>query len=468
VHLDARIEGTAGYGTVNSVLLGPSADWEKAQWAWDTLPGDSVRVEILGHKASADPAMVSASAAIGQHIIAADDEKYSQYSFRGYLQNTETRIPPKFRYWKAYFGPLAETAIDISGNYLSSPGTLQQGDSIRLRISTRNIGSIAIDSLWAQAVLYNTDNIPVYSEIFMLGRHGAGQLAALNLAAPTTGLSGSYLLRIEFNPVLPGKMRAQEGHYFNNVYSKHFFIETDNAGPLLAVLFSGEHITDGQYVMSKPEIEILLYDENIFLPLADTSSLQVYLQQLPAGEIYQLYYSAPGIYGQLSYAAAASPGLPFSAKFTPHLPDGHYLLEASGTDASGNSAGSQAYRVSFRVSSAETFSRAWAAPNPFSDKVFFIFSIAGAELPDEFVIDIYSACGALAASISPPAGSPLGIGPKRKQLEWDGRAANGSLLPSGIYFYKLAARSQGRGWSEISIDYDGSSPKAYGKIIIAR
>ncbi|MBL7826632.1 MAG: hypothetical protein JNJ57_08385, partial [Saprospiraceae bacterium] len=65
-------------------------------------------------------------------------------------------------------------------------------------------------------------------------------------------------------------------------------------------------------------------------------------------------------------------------------------------------------------------------PNPFSETTTIYFDQAFNESVE---VQIFQQNGALVESILVPQG--------RLQVEWDGRSANGSMLPNGVYFGKL-------------------------------
>ncbi|MGH7491334.1 MAG: T9SS type A sorting domain-containing protein [bacterium] len=82
-----------------------------------------------------------------------------------------------------------------------------------------------------------------------------------------------------------------------------------------------------------------------------------------------------------------------------------------------------------------------AYPNPFSatrERARIVFNL-GREL-GEPQLTIYNLMGQEVAAITPANGLRAGSG--RQELSWNGRDANGHLLPAGIYFYRLRAGTQ--------------------------
>lgn len=74
-----------------------------------------------------------------------------------------------------------------------------------------------------------------------------------------------------------------------------------------------------------------------------------------------------------------------------------------------------------------------AKPNPWRDWTLIRYALPTAM---EVNLKIYSATGELVKTLAAKT-EPAG----EKQLLWDGRDANGSLVPSGVYFYELVTQS---------------------------
>jgi hypothetical protein len=72
-------------------------------------------------------------------------------------------------------------------------------------------------------------------------------------------------------------------------------------------------------------------------------------------------------------------------------------------------------------------------PNPFNPSTTLTFDVAQA---GNVTIQIYDVSGRLVAT---PLNAHKEIG--RHGVEWNGKDTNGSLVPSGIYFYRMRAAS---------------------------
>ena len=73
-------------------------------------------------------------------------------------------------------------------------------------------------------------------------------------------------------------MDQLEHESFNNIAVVPFYVQEDNANPILDVTFDGVHIIDGDYVSTQPYILIRLRDENQFVALNDTSLINIILE----------------------------------------------------------------------------------------------------------------------------------------------------------------------------------------------
>jgi hypothetical protein len=89
----------------------------------------------------------------------------------------------------------------------------------------------------------------------------------------------------------------------------------------------------------------------------------------------------------------------------------------------------------------DVFALQEAYPNPFSvarEQTRIVFNL-GLER-GEPQLSIYNLMGQQVASFDTRNGLQAGRG--RQELTWNGRDANGRLLPAGVYFYRLRAGTQ--------------------------
>lgn len=79
-------------------------------------------------------------------------------------------------------------------------------------------------------------------------------------SAKMLGKPGKHVFVVEANH---DKIIAEK-HYFNNIGKQEFEVLKDKSNPFLDVYFDGQKILDGDIVSTKPNIKLMLKDENAF------------------------------------------------------------------------------------------------------------------------------------------------------------------------------------------------------------
>ena len=100
----------------------------------------------------------------------------------------------------------------------------------------------------------------------------------MNYSRHTSDLSGNNILRITLNP----NRKNLESNKLNNIIEIPFFVRDDAIPPILDVTFDGKRIANEDVVSANPQIDILLRDENAFIPLTGDTSLIEVLIYYPA------------------------------------------------------------------------------------------------------------------------------------------------------------------------------------------
>jgi hypothetical protein len=129
---------------------------------------------------------------------------------------------------------------------------------------------------------------------------------------------------------------------------------------------------DGDLVSAKPDIQIMLKDENKFVPMNDTSEFKIYFIY-PDGSQHKV------IFDNIHAFFYPADSTKLSKENTAHVQlkeefsiDGKYQLVVQGYDRSGNSSGDNAYRTSFEVINKPMISNVLNYPNPFTTSARFV------------------------------------------------------------------------------------------------
>jgi len=269
---------------------------------------------------------------------------------------------------------------------------------------------------------------------------------------------GDNLLTVFMNPRIQG-----EQLYENNILQANFTVLPDNVNPVLDVAFDGIKIMDGDIISPTPLISIQLRDENKFLVRQDTVGINMYLSKCDSCERVRLNYDGQNV----QYFASQDNN--FRLEYRPErLEDGKYTLSVDAQDESGNRAGAEDYKVNFEVVNKSSLTHFYPYPNPFSTKMHFVFTLTGAEVPDDIRIQIMTITGKIVRTITKDELGAIRIGDNVSDFTWDGTDEYGDKLANGVYLYKVDIRDNQLSFEHRETAKDNLFKKNIGKIYIMR
>jgi hypothetical protein len=337
-----------------------------------------------------------------------------------------------------------ELALDPASLSLTAD-TLLEGQPLDIAATLRNLSPVVADTVLVEYRLTKASNetVLLHTERLL----NVASEATTRYTLPTDGLTGSNLLTISISqPGLP------EATVFNNVLIRPFVVFRDQTPPVFTVLVDGvAYPNDPNPVVnlqdpalpffpSRPVVEITIEDENAFRPLqGDTTVVTVRLdgQEVPFSQL------DPGTGKQADVVRF---------QFEPNLSgqDTTHTLLVSVQDGSGNEAADSPYQVHFRTQSELAVEGLYPYPNPMSTRTTFAFRLLGSDAGRvrDFRLRLYTLNGRLIREFdlvhdpSPLEGGALRIG--WNKLSWDGRDADGELVATGVYLYKVFARGGGQ------------------------
>ena len=175
-------------------------------------------------------------------------------------------------------------------------------------------------------------------------------------------------------------------------------------------------------------------------------------------------------------ANAPNPDNTATIDFLPYFPlDGDYELTVTGKDKSGNTAGNVEYKVGFQVINKPMISNMLNYPNPFTTSTAFVFTITGAEVPQNIRIQIMTITGKIVREITKDELGSLHIGRNITEFKWDGTDQYGQKLANGIYLYRVITNLNGKSLDKYrSTEKDNEDNtdkyfnKGYGKMYLMR
>ncbi len=457
-------------GVVTSEKAGPAAQWDEALWQFTDPSGgaaDSTYLTLIGEDWYGNQTPLAENITAGEYDLSGIDAAVFPFlRLQMFSQNDSLRIPAQLEYWRVVYTPVPEAALDPEDHFVFLRDTIQLGQPLQFEVSVKNISAWDMDSLLIAYSVRNNVNtvIPIsYPRQDSLLAFGSMitkmQVETGNLPA------GNATLIVEVNP----DNDQPEQYHFNNIAYLPFYIKGDNADPLLDVTFDNIHILDGDIVSAKPEIKILLNDENRFLALNDTALLEISFKY-PDGTVVPMYFNS----GLMEFFPADTNNLDQGNQAEVIIKnnfnrDGIYELWIKAADVTGNAAGGGIdYRISFEVINKPMISNVLNYPNPFTTQTHFVFTLTGSEVPDYFKIQILTVSGRVIKEILAPELGPVHIGNNITEYAWDGTDKFGDPVANGLYLYRIVAKLHGKELDKYDTGTDAYFKADFGKMYLAR
>ena len=467
-------------GFVTSPLFGPAKAWKSMQWdgfSEETPGNESVIINLIGVRPNGSETVLR-TYGINQRDNDISNISPTEYpQLKMVMRNADSILgtPLQLRYWRLFYDPVPEGAL--AGNvYLNTTDSIGEGQPIKLSIAFTNISPTRFDSILVNSTLTTAANVIEQIPHRRLKPLQPGQSDTINIEWPSSGKNGLNTLFIAANP----NNDQPEQTFFNNFLYKSITVLQDDINPVLDVTFDGQHILNRDIVSAQPHIQMVLKDENGFLPLNDTADMEVLLY-FPGSNTPRQY-----LWG--TDTLQFTPGDPATGKneaiidFMPALTqdseNSEYQLVVRGKDRVGNPAGKLNYRVAFRVFNKPMISNLLNYPNPFSTSTAFVFTITGSEVPQEFKIQVLTVTGKIVREITAAELGPLHIGTNITEYKWDGTDTYGQKLANGVYLYRVVSSLNGQQMEKFRLNdgYDQQAndvtdqyfKKGYGKMVILR
>ena len=466
-------------GYITSPQFGPAKSWKELRWRGASVEANSTdnpTVNILGIKLDGTVDTLFRNITPAQAVVDVSSVNATQYPYMQLSMRNIDSInftPYQLKYWRLTHTTVPEGAI--APNVLfTMKDTFDIGEPIEFKLAFKNVSDANfIDSMKIKMVITDKNNIthvlPVPKHKVLLSND------TLHVRYPIDSklLGGSNMLYVDVNP----DNDQPEQYHFNNFLYKSFFVRGDTLNPLLDVTFDNMHILNGDIISSKPDIIIKLKDESNWI-LDDTS-------------LFTIRIRYPDAEGNLS---SGSPIRNFSfnsdtVRFTPakKLPnsdntatinfnpyfekDGDYELIVTGRDNSNNEAGKIEYRVGFKVINKAMISNMLNYPNPFTTSTAFVFTITGAEVPQNVRIQVLTITGKVVKEITKEELGSLRIGKNITDYKWDGTDQYGQKLANGVYLYRVITSLNGKSLDKYQAPNDDTDKyfnKGYGKMYLMR
>jgi hypothetical protein len=476
-HLDAIVASRDTLGYITSPVFGPAKSWKLLKWrgtSLETTVGDIPLVNVIGVNTAGLETELFSNINLAQQDLILTSVNATTYPYLKIKMTNKDAVnltPYQLRYWRLIADMVPEGALAPNIKY-TFKDSLEAGEKLNVAIAFKNISNVNFtDSIKVKLQVFNSGNVINSIAAAKLKKPLIpGDTATVVASIPTEGLLGNNTLFIDVNP---DNDQLEQTHVNNFLY-KNFYVNADKINPIVDVTFDGVHILNGDIVSAKPAIRINLKDESKFLALNDTAGVTVQLRY-PDYSVKRFKYGTD----TLRFTPANLSGINNTAvaEFSPMLSqDGEYELFVKGKDMSGNSAGSQEYRVTFNVNNTPAISEVFNYPNPFTTSTAFVFTLTGTKLPSNIRIQILTVTGKVVKEINKDELGSLHIGRNITDYKWDGTDMYGQKLANGVYLYRIITNLEGNSLEKFDLkDASGDKIKTdkyfkggYGKMYLMR
>jgi hypothetical protein len=464
--------GTWTKGTMESPIIGPAKEWTDFSMDWHpretTTSYDEGKVQLYGYDTIGTRTLLPYELNKGSIIpIDIDAKRYPYLQMLWLTKDDSLGSPPQMDHWRLYYDKAPEAVVNPTIFFSKTRDTIVSGENFNMTVAVENVTPINMDSLLVKFIIKDaSNNITSFYKRF--GPLPAKQSMNISFDYTFSGFNffGLNSVTIEVNP----DDDQPEQFHFNNFAEFKLYVDRDKINPLFDVTFDGRHITDGEYVSANPEILFRLKDENKYLALNDTSGFLIYMYY-PNNPTEAVLVERSQNDVTFIPATNLNNGKTNEARliYKPTLSDGTYEIRAQGIDRSKNDAGRYDYRIKFKVDSKPSITNVLNYPNPFSTSTQFVFTLTGASIPEQLIIQIFSATGKVVKEITREELGNLHVGTNVTDYKWDGTDNYGDRLANGVYFYRVMTRNLDGTSTEVKqSSIDKYFKKGYGKLYIIR
>lgn len=460
---ETLIEGKFGQGRFQTPSIGPALRYDRAVLQTRNRDGNeqfALNVNVERQDGSRE-VLFSGVQSNNINLATINSTEFPRISLEGVFSNETTFSPALLRHWFVFYEALPDGALYFRSS--ANQNEVVQGTPYQFPMEFANIsGAEFLDSLLVSYAIVNRETGAVHQDEMLIPSPGPGQSAFFGIPVNTLTMLGQNDLQVAVNFEL-----QPESDYRNNTLSLPGFllVTPDQVNPLVDVAFDGQYIMDGDLVSARPLISIEIKDDNRFIQKADTTGVSLAIRRPCASCAFEpIAFSDPRL--QWFPATAEQP---YRIEYRPELQeDGMYALQVSAADAAGNVASAEPFLINFEVSNEASVTHFYPYPNPFSTRTRFVFTLGGAEIPDQISIQIMTVSGKIVREIGMDELGAIRIGNNISEFAWDGTDEFGDRLANGVYFYRVQVIQAG---SEVGLREsagDRAFKNGYGKLYILR
>lgn len=438
-------------GSLTTAAIGPASSWDALTWNAEGDPDtDELRINV--RSAADSTLLVSDLEALSDTapLDAIDAEAHPRIFLEATLRNETERVPPQLRSWRVDYTGVPELILDPT-SLAASPDTLQEGAVLSLTARVVNWGAIAAPDTRIIYDLNDAGNVSTTVAADTIGTLDPDASYESSVSIDTRDRVGENVISVRGQ-----QADDRERIRSNNTAARPLTVTRDVSTPSVRVLAEGRELppnpeplvdlTDPAlpYVSTAPSFEILIEDENPFLPLADTSLVDVYLDDT------RVPYADSAVDFEPATEERPEARVLYEPDFSGR--DSTYTIRVEAEDASGNEL-SEPYQAHVRVEQDQTIAELYPYPNPMVEHTQFAYRVQGGTSPPENVrLRIYTVAGRLVRELHD---TPRAVG--WNQFRWDGRDADGDRVATGVYLYRVRMDTE-----------NGTHEGDVGKVVVIR
>lgn len=451
-------------GSSQSPLIGPATSWHEIQFTGVVNnERSSIETSVLspnGDTLGSQTLLTPGGTGridLSPSGLNVDARQYPFLRLAVNLSDSTRLDTPQLLNWYAGYDPVSELLVDAPA-FKEPIDTLAEGQPLNVSVNVINGGPGMVDSVFVEYTITDRNNRSTPGAVDTLLGIEAGASVEAKASISTTGKVGDNQVAVTAR-----QTRGPEPATFNNKAIGSFRVRGDDTPPVFSLTVDGATYPNDPRVItttddaslpffsSHPVFEIVVTDDNQFASLVDSTTINLSLDNT------RVAYSRSDVQFIPASPSNNEARLIFSPDFSGQ--DTTHTMKVWAQDASGNSdpTKEEPYTLSFRVQDAAEIESIYPYPNPMHNFTTFMFRLRGADagLVDDLRIRVYTISGRPVREfdlLNDPAlleDGGLRIGWNR--LVWDGRDADGDLLATGVYLYKVFLRAEGR---DISVNND--------------
>ena len=456
-------------GGITTQNIGPSKKWKLFYriLGENDSEEDSVSYTILGvRKNNSVQTLFSDWTNKSLNLSSIDADTFPYLRINGYYKDQSKRTPSGQNRWTVLYDGVPEGSIFPSIAFEQSHDTIQEGDSLFIKVAYKNISKYDMDSVLVLTVnrLHNSEKDTIDNSYY--SPLPAGDSMILSYKIHTLNQQDRNSVAITVNPAFDQPEEQLE----NNVLQLQYLVERDNRNPILDAVFDGVHILDFDIISPSPVITMSVLDDNQYIFIQDPEAFEVYIQLLdlagnPTGDADTVHHTQSNV----MFTAASRPGEKAILEYSPKdLASGKYRLAVRVRDASGNESSELSYVINFEVIREASITNIYPYPNPFTTSMKFVYTLTGEQVPDYMKIQIMTVTGKVVREITQDEMGLIKIGNNISQFTWNGTDEYGDQLANGVYLYKVVAKINGEDIQTRESAGDKFFTQGLGKIYLMR